>query len=279
MTAELDFGNKVFNEDCRLTMSRMPSDSVPLVITSPPYFGCRVYGGETLGNERHPAEYIEHVVAVTEMVRRVLAPDGTFYLNVGDLYFGTKGFSRNTGKHRRRTDHHYLGRKVVRPTGGWLQYKQLLLLPWRIAAHMQDNGWLLRNSIVWEKANPMPAFARDRRLPCYELIFHFVKRRKYHFDFAMAKQLRSHRDLFRTSVIPFRDHPASFGEKVVTPFLLTSSRPGDLVYDPFLGSGTTAVVAKRWGRRFAGSETNTAYYKSAAGRIRSTALASKPPRP
>jgi site-specific DNA-methyltransferase (adenine-specific) len=207
------------------------------------------------------------------MVRRVLAPDGSFYLNVADFSFGTKGLSRNTGKHRRRTDHHYHGRKVVRPTGGWLQDKQLLLIPPRIAHAMQDNGWLLRNRIVWEKANPMPAFSRDRRLRCHEDIYHFVKRPKYHFDLAMAKQLRSHRDFFRTPARPSGDHPASFGEEVVTPLVLTSSRPGDLVYDPFLGSGTTAVVAKRWGRRFAGSETNTAYYNSAARRIRLTDLA------
>jgi site-specific DNA-methyltransferase (cytosine-N4-specific) len=262
-----DFVNMLFHEDCAETMARMPAGCVDLVITSPPYFGCRHYGGETLGREEHPAEYVADVVAITEMVRRVLAPTGSFYLNVGDVYFGTKGFSRNKGKYRRKTDLHYQDHHVVKPTGNWLQNKQLLLLPSRIAVEMQNNGWLLRNRIIWEKKNPLPAFAQDRRLPCHEEIFHFVKSRRYSFDYAVAKRIGSHRDVFRSIVRPFRDHPASFGEDVVEPLVLTSSQPGDFVYDPFIGSGTTAVVAKRHGRRFAGSDTNEHYVESAQRRI------------
>jgi site-specific DNA-methyltransferase (cytosine-N4-specific) len=279
----LNFVNKLFHENCHETMSRMPDGCVDLVITSPPYFGCRHYGGETLGREQHPAEYVSHVVAVGEMVRRVLSPSGSFYLNLGDVYFGTKGFSRNSGRRRRKTDHHYQQHKVVKPTGGWLQHKQLLMLPSRIAAAMQDSGWMLRNHIIWVKANPLPAFASDRRLPCYEDVFHFVTRPNYYFDYETAKRIGSHRDFFRTNVRKFGEHPASFSEDVVRQFVLTSSRPGDLVYDPFLGSGTTAVVASRLGRCFVGSETNERYCELArqnvSAQFRDAGLVLPPPRP
>lgn len=251
--------NKIYHENCLTTMEQMPNDFVDLVVTSPPYFGCRQYGNETLGREEHPLDYVKNIVEITDKVKKILKPTGTFYLNIGDVYFGTKGFSRNTGKYSRKTDQHYKEHKIAKPDGKYLQYKQLLLLPTRIASIMQDNGWILRNNIIWEKANPIPSHCPDRRMPCYEYIFHFVKEKKYYFNWDKAKELESHRDFFRTSVKPFKGHPAAFNEDVIGPLILTSSKVGDLVYDPFMGSGTTAVVSKKFGRNFLGSEINSEY--------------------
>jgi len=251
--------NKIYNEDCVSTMKRMTDDFVDLVVTSPPYFGCRQYGDETLGRESDPRDYIKNIVEISSHVKRILNPNGSFYLNIGDVYFGSKGFSRNKGRWERKTDHHYKEHKICKSDGKYIQHKQLLLLPTRIAAAMQDEGWVLRNDIIWEKANPLPASARDRRLPCYEHIFHFVKSRKYFFDEKKAKELGSHRDFFRSSVKPFKDHPAAFTESIIEPLILTSSTKKQLVYDPFMGSGTTAVVAKKYGRKYVGSEINPDY--------------------
>lgn len=251
--------NKIYNEDCVETMKRMPDDFVDLEITSPPYFGCRQYGNETLGREENPLDYIKNIVSITDHLKRVLKPTGSFYLNIGDVYFGTKGFSRNKGRFERKTDQHYKEHKIVKEDGKYLQHKQLLLLPTRIAAIMQDNGWILRNNIIWEKANPIPSHSPDRRMPCYEYIFHFVKDRKYYFDWKKAKELESHRDFFRTSVRPFKGHPAAFNEDVISPLIQTTSKVGDVVYDPFMGSGTSAVVSKKFERNFIGSEINSKY--------------------
>lgn len=240
---------------------RLPPDCIDLVITSPPYFGCRQYGNETLGREENPRDYVKNLADIMSYVKRILKPTGSFYLNIGDVYFGSKGFSRNEGTWARKTDHHYKEHKICKPDGKYIQHKQLLLLPSRIAIAMQDDGWILRNDIIWEKTNPLPASARDRRLPCYEHIFHFVKSRKYMFKEAVSKKIQSHRDVFRTGLKPFGKHPAAFTAAVIEPLILTSSRKGSIIYDPFMGSGTTAVVAEANKREWIGSEINPDYIK------------------
>jgi DNA modification methylase len=259
--------NKIITGDCQVVMAELPANSIHLVITSPPYFGCQKYGEETLGREADPREYVRNIVTITDSIKRVLRPYGSFFLNVGDVYFGTKGFHRNLGRFYRKTQDHYTEHRIVAPDGKYLQHKQLLLLPPRIAMAMQEGGWILRNVIIWEKTNPQPSPARDRRLPCYEYIFHFVKSRRYYFDQPLCRALGHHRDVIRTSVSPFDGHPASFSERLMEPFILTSSKPGDIVLDPFSGSGCIAAIAKRLGRNFVGIELNEAYAKDSRDRI------------
>lgn len=253
--------NKIFNEDCQETIKRLDEASVDLIVTSPPYFGCRLYGDETLGREEHPAEFIANIVEIMDSTKRILKDTGSLYLNMGDVYFGTKGFSRNQGKYKRKTDHHYKEHKITKPDKKWIQHKQLLMIPTRVAASLQDRGWVLRNNIIWEKANPLPAFSKDRRLPCYEYIFHFVKSKRYYFDYQRAKELKHHRDVIKTSVKPFKNHPASFSEELISPLIETTCPVGGVVYDPFMGSGTTACVSQRLNRNYLGSELNEEYYQ------------------
>lgn len=248
------FLDRIICGDSLAVMKDMPDECVDLVITSPPYFGCRKYGNETLGREEDPREYLRDLFAFTSVIKRILKSTGSFYLNIGDVYFGTKGFIRNKGKWARKTDHNYAEHKIVKPDGQYLQYKQLLQLPSRLAIMMQDDGWILRNDIIWEKGNAIPAHSPDRRLPVYEHIYHFVKSRKYFFDYEKAKSFGHHRDVIKQNIEAYGDHQATFPSDLVAPFILTTSNEGDVVLDPFTGSGTVAAVAKNHNRRYVGIE-------------------------
>jgi len=252
----------------------IPTDSIPLIITSPAYYGCRMYGGgrNELGREWHPMSYVENLILHAIEWKRILRPDGNLYLNLGDVYFGTKGFTRNEGDHARKTDHHYKEHDKVRSEGCYTRDKQLLLLPSRVAIRMQELGWILRNEIIWTKPGPLPAHANDRRLPVHEKIFHFVKSHRNYFDQATAKRLGSHRDETRHGIEKFGEHQATFPETLIAPLVLTSSREGDTVFDPFIGSGTTAVVSKRCKRHWLGFELVKRNCRMANERVNGTAV-------
>ena len=262
------YHNQIIRGDSLKLLADLPEDVINLIITSPPYFGCRIYGNETVGREQDPREYVKSMLDFTQEMKRVLHPDGSFYLNVGDIYFGTKGFIRNKGSRARKTDSNYRDYKVVKPDGKYLQYKQLLMLPERIAMGMQEQGWMLRNKIIWEKPNPIPSYSPDRRYPVYEHIFHFVKSRKYFFDLTLAKSMKHHRDVIRNGIEPFDKHQASFPLSLIVPFILTTSKENDLVLDPFMGSGTTAVACVQTNRNYLGFEINSEYCKYAEKRVR-----------
>ena len=264
------FLGKIICGDSLELLRELPSNSVNLIITSPPYFGCRIYGNETIGREESPLDYVNSLLQFTIELNRVLRKDGSFYLNIGDVYFGTKGFIRNKGRYARKTDTHYKEHKIVKPDGKYLQYKQLLMLPERVAIGMQEQGWLLRNKIIWEKPNPVPSYSKDRRYPVYEYIFHFVKSKKYHFDLEFAKKLNNHRDIYRNGIEPFKEHQASYPVSLIKPLILTTSKENYVVLDPFMGSGTTAVAAILTNRRFIGFEINSEFCSIAEIRIKET---------
>lgn len=261
------FLNKVTNGDTLDLIGYLPTNSINLIITSPPYFLCRLYGNETIGREEHPLDYINNLLKFTKEFKRVLKKEGSFYLNIGDVYFGTKGFIRNKGKYSRKTDLHYKEHKITKPDGIYLQYKQLLMIPERVAIGMQEQGWILRNKIIWEKPNPVPSYSKDRRYPVYEHIFHFVKSRKYYFDLDIAKSLNNHRDIIKNGIEPFKKHQASFPISLIKPLILTTSKENDIVFDPFLGSGTTAVASLELNRNFIGFEINLDFCTLANDRI------------
>ena len=268
------FASRIVCGDAITAMKSLPADCLNLIITSPAYFGCRQYGSEELGREEHPADYVDNLFQVTKAMHRVLSSAGSLYLNIGDVYYGTKGFHRNKGEWTRATARHYINHNIIPPYGRgpmpdrWLQYKQLLGVPERLMCRMQDYGWFLRNKIIWEKPNAQPVHADDRRYPCWEYIFHFTKSPKgYFFDLKLAKTLGVDRDVFRVNIQPFKNHPASFPEKLIEPLVLTSSQPGDVVGDMFFGSGTVGAVCKRLDRRYWGVELNPDYARQAQERI------------
>jgi site-specific DNA-methyltransferase (adenine-specific) len=264
-----DITNKIIEGNSLGILKTFPDECINLIITSPPYFGCRVYGNETLGRESHPLDYIKNLFEFTKELKRVLKKNGSFYLNMGDVYYGTKGFHRgNKEDYKRKTHKHYKEHQLAPEDGKYLQLKQLLLLPPRLAIMMQEDGWIVRNQNLWEKPNPVPSFSKDRRMPVYEYFYHFVKSKDYYFDYETAKKLDHHRDIVRCGIESFGDHQATFPEKLIAPFIKATSKAGDLVLDPFGGSGTVGKVAKRTDRNYVLIELNPEYCEIARDRVK-----------
>jgi DNA modification methylase len=156
-------------------LAAMPAGSAACIVTSPPYWAKRDYGvpGQ-YGHEPDPGAYVATLRAVFGEARRVLADDGTCWLNLGDSY--SAGGAAATGLH------HYIGAGLAGRHAPGMGTKNLLGLPWRVALALQDDGWIVRNAVVWHKPNAMPESVRDRLNCRYEMIFLLVKSRHYWFD-------------------------------------------------------------------------------------------------
>lgn len=257
--------------DCREQMRSLADGSVQTCVTSPPYFGLRDYGMDgQLGLEPSPSDFVAAMVEVFREVRRVLADDGTLWLNLGDSYGAAK---------------------------------QLLGIPWRVALALQDGGWCLRQDIIWHKPNPMPESVRDRCTKAHEYIFLLSKSPKYFFDSEAIKEvgvipagtkgakgsaeragqvgvnsrppeykiydgMRNKRSVWTVTTKPFKGaHFATFPPELIEPCVLAGSRSGDTVLDPFGGSGTTAGVAIKHGRKAILCELNPDYAALVPNRI------------
>ena len=177
--------NEVVCGDCLEVLKTFPDESIDLTMFSPPYWGLRDYGiSGQIGLEEHPSKYIEKMVKVCQEVKRVLKKTGSMYIVIGDTYFGSGGAGGQYKKfspNRKEIVNDYKQPKVEND-GKWLQPKQLMGIPWRVAIALQEDGWILRNDIIWNKPNHMPSSVTDRLTNAYEHIFHFVKSRKYYYD-------------------------------------------------------------------------------------------------
>lgn len=166
----------------------LPSESVNCVVTSPPYYGLRDYGvpGQ-YGLEETPPAYVEQMRQVFAEVRRVLAGDGTLWLNLGDSYTrgngqGNAGPSSGLQGGTRPSFRQDGAAVAPKMRSGGLPNKNLLGIPWRVAFALQDDGWILRNRIVWNKSNAMPESVTDRLSNRCEDLFLFTKSQRYWFD-------------------------------------------------------------------------------------------------
>jgi len=234
-----------------------------------------------IGLEETPDAYVAEMVALFREVWRVLADDGTLWLNIGDSYAGN-----NSGK--------------------GLKPKDLIGIPWRVAFAFQADGWYLRSDIIWHKPNPMPESVTDRPTKSHEYLFLLTKSPRYYYDHEAIKEdavtnigeakirfggskygdsddpkhatksgnvyepsgKRNKRDVWTINTKPFKGaHFAVMPEALVEPCVLAGSAEGDTVLDPFTGSGTVAVVANRHGRNFVGTELNAEYAQIAYDRI------------
>lgn len=247
----------------------LPDGSVDCIVTSPPYFGLRDYGSEgQYGLESTLAGYVETIRALFKELQRVLANDGTLWINVGDTY-------RN---------------------------KAQQLVPSRVAIALQEDGWILRNDIIWHKPDAMPHSVKDRMVSKHEHLFLFVKSSKYHFDLdpireraitadldaprlsypagsssylrgsePMAKSGKSWGlplhpagknpgDVWKMSHAKFKAaHFATFPRELPARAIKAGCKPGGTVLDPFSGSGTTGMVAKELGRKYVGIDISEEY--------------------
>jgi site-specific DNA-methyltransferase (adenine-specific) len=270
--------------DALSRLSEIPSDSVDVVITSPPYFRQRDYSVATqIGQEDSPERYVERLVAVFREVRRVVQPRGSLWLVLGDKY--AEG--------------------------------ELLGMPWRVALALQADGWLLRSDVIWHKPNAMPSPTKSRPTTDHEYVFFFTRSRDYFYDadairephvtFTENSRMRGGRNHFgRRGGTPeagknggnsnlhdgrwdqafhplgrnkrtvwsiplskFREaHFAVFPERLVETCIQASCPQGGRVLDPFLGSGTTAVVSQRLGRSFLGIDICEEYCQMAERRLK-----------
>lgn len=174
--------------DCIDMMRTLPDESVHTCVTSPPYYGLRDYGVEgQIGLEETPAEFIARLVDVFREVRRVLRADGTIWVNMGDTYASIAGGyapGGSAGKHdmvSQATRGAVLrGKRRAPPMG--LKQKDLMGIPWRLAFALQDDGWYLRQDIIWHKPNPMPESTRDRCTKSHEYVFLLSKSPRYYYD-------------------------------------------------------------------------------------------------
>lgn len=328
-------------------------NSIDCCVTSPPYWGLRDYGvtGQ-IGLENTMQEYIDKTLEVFEEVKRVLKPQGTLWLNLGDSYVGTGGdrqpvdgngpfetitrLSPNNGRWARNA------KSVLKP-------KQLVGIPWKVAFALQENGWYLRSDIIWAKPNPMPESVKDRPTKSHEYIFLMTKSQKYYYDCDSIKEpvididsntpqdierammrrrkaapkgnarifrggaycnnstfnnceggrrtvsgnldrkygdernrpgsqlgasvpwegtMKNKRDVWIVASQPCKEaHFATFPPKLIEPCILAGCPAGGIVLDPFMGSGTTAMVSIQLQRNFIGFELNPEYIKIAERRI------------
>jgi DNA modification methylase len=169
--------------DCREMLKTLESESVHTVVTSPPYWGMRNYGGGVgeIGQELTLTEYVANLVEVFNLVKTVLRSDGTLWLNMGDKS-STDGKWGGNKKHAGKNYTSNAGGYRTLKLNSGLPQKNLLGLPWRVAFALQDAGWILRQDIIWHKPNPMPESVTDRPGKCHEYIFLFSKSPRYYYD-------------------------------------------------------------------------------------------------
>ena len=219
-----------------------------------------------LGMEATQEEYEEKLVKVFHEVYRVLADDGALFVTLGDSFD---------------------------------EDKNLRGIPWSVASKMRDDGWKLRNDIIWYKSNPKPEPVKDRFTRAHDYTFMFTKNGKYYYDYDAVREpansltggpihgkhsvergrqtsistydvndgLRNPHTVQIAATQPQANHPAATPEKVVRPYIIAASRKGDVVLDPFAGSGTTLMVAKGLGRYYIGIELRPEHIKSIRARL------------
>jgi DNA modification methylase len=249
--------------DCRDLLKQLPDGCIQTCVTSPPYWGLRDYGVEgQLGQEQSPYEYVANMVEVFRGVRSALRDDGTLWLNLGDSYAD----------------------------------KSLVGIPWMVAFALREDGWCLRSDIIWHKPNPMPESVTDRPTKAHEYVFLLAKSQRYHYDASAISEaavkgdagagarnyvagsvgnqrkrlsqtevdrtLRNKRTVWTVASQSFAgSHFATMPPTLVEPCILAGSSTGDIVLDPFFGSGTTGMVAEKHGRKWIGFDLNPEYEK------------------
>lgn len=320
----------------------MADASVDCCVTSPPYYGLRDYGIEgQIGQEASPDLYISNLVRVLMEVHRVLRPQGTLWLNLGDTYAGSgKGSGGSYAKDypgreeyckpRDRSVKRWGGGNV--PATGHLKRKDLMMIPAQVAIALQMEGWYLRSEIVWHKTNGMRESVKDRPCAVHEKIFLLSKSDRYFYDYEAVRiepseysmqyrrtrenynkpeqsapgqsphsgsrdkqggHSRRHAGFNKRWDQMSRDEQRSFGaalnnvwahgvggtrikhyavmsDRIAETCIKAGCPVGGVVLDPFCGSGTTGIVAKRLGREFVGNDINPDYATMSDERVAAT---------
>ena len=282
--------------DCRETLKQF-DEKARVCVTSPPYYGLRDYGGENnqIGMEQTPEDYVDEMVKVFRLVRDNLTDDGTLWLNIGDSYYNYRSDGNYPKQTVSKTRQDLPTKTPVR--GNKLEgykSKDLIGIPWLLAFALRKDGWYLRQDIIWHKPNPMPESVKDRCTKAHEYIFLLSKNKNYYYNNEAIKEpvkqdwgtrdrtngkyhnegtgLQPHsgltksyskknkRSVWSVTKKPYKGaHFATFPPELIEPCIKAGSEVGDIILDPFMGSGTTAMVAKMLDRYYIGCELHEDY--------------------
>ena len=289
--------------DCRETLPAF-IDEARMCVTSPPYYGLRDYGGEAsqIGMEQSPEEYIQQLVEVFRLVRDNLTDDGTLWVNIGDSYYNYRSDGNYPKQTVSKTRQDLPTKTPVRGNKlEGLKSKDLIGIPWMHAFALRADGWYLRQDIIWHKPNPMPESVKDRCTKAHEYIFLLSKNKNYYYNNEAIKEpakdwgtrdrsngkyhnpgsglvphsgltksyeRKNKRSVWSVTKKPYKGaHFATFPPDLIEPCILAGSEPGDIILDPFMGSGTTAMVAKQHGRYYMGCELHEDYGELIKNRV------------
>ena len=289
--------------DCRKTLPVF-IDEARMCVTSPPYYGLRDYGGEDsqIGMEQSPQEYIQQLVEVFRLVRDNLTDDGTLWVNIGDSYYNYRSDGNYPKQTVSKTRQDLPTKTPVRGNKlEGLKSKDLIGIPWMLAFALRADGWYLRQDIIWHKPNPMPESVKDRCTKAHEYIFLLSKNKNYYYNNEAIKEpakdwgtrdrsngkyhnpgsglvphsgltksyeRKNKRSVWSVTKKPYKGaHFATFPPDLIEPCILAGSEPGDIILDPFMGSGTTAMVAKQHGRYYMGCELHEDYGELIKNRV------------
>ena len=323
--------NTIINGNSLEVLKSLPDNSIDCCVTSPPYYALRDYGCDgQIGLEETPEKYIESLCDVFSEVRRVLAPQGTLWLNIGDSYNGNKVGNTDVVKNKKVSESNDFHKKLL----GGAKPKDLIGIPWMLAFALRSQGWYLRQDIIWQKPNPMPESVTDRCTKSHEYIFLLSKSQKYYFDYESIMEpcadqsrtnyacgnrtnginkdrndndfgersknwkprtkncqydgqkpnsfhlsrengepdkeyyVRNKRDVWTINTKPCKEaHFATYPFELIKPCILAGCPEDGIVLDPFMGSGTTAIVARSLNRNYLGVELNPEYIKIAHKRL------------
>ena len=323
--------NTIINGNSLEVLKSLPDNSIDCCVTSPPYYALRDYGCDgQIGLEETPEKYIESLCDVFSEVRRVLTPQGTLWLNIGDSYNGNKVGNIEVVKNKKVSESNDFHKKLC----GGAKPKDLIGIPWMLAFALRSQGWYLRQDIIWQKPNPMPESVTDRCTKSHEYIFLMSKSQKYYFDYEAIQEpcadqsrtnyacgnrtnginkdrndndfgersknwkprtkncqydgqkpnsfhlsrengepdkeyyVRNKRDVWSVNVKPCSEaHFATYPFELIKPCILAGCPENGIVLDPFMGSGTTAIVARSLNRNYLGVELNPEYIKIAHKRL------------
>jgi DNA modification methylase len=247
---------------------------------------------------------------VFRCVKDILADDGVLWVNIGDSYCNSNGFARASAEYQRegRNNMPANDRKLDKLHEAGYKTKDLIGIPWMLAFALRADGWYLRQDIIWNKPNPMPESVQDRCTKAHEYIFLLSKSPKYFYDNEAIKEpahttdesnrdrdasrlnntpgrtrmaglktnhyeMKNKRSVWTVNTKPYKGaHFAVFPEELIEPCILAGSRIDDVVFDPFMGSGTTAQVAQHLGRKYLGCELNPDYKPLQDKRVAQQAL-------
>ena len=301
--------DKIYQGDSLDVLKTFEDNSVDCCVTSPPYYALRDYGVDgQIGLEETPEKYIERLTEVFMEVHRVLKPNGTLWLNIGDSYNGNKVGNTEVVKNKKVSESNDFHKKL------WsgAKPKDLIGIPWMLAFSLRNAGWYLRQDIIWCKPSCMPESVTDRCTKSHEYIFLMSKSERYYFDYEEIQEpcvnqertnfqsgsrknginkdrndndwgerskswipkmkgdkiVRNKRDVWMVNPKPNKEaHFATYPEELVATCILAGCPEKGIVLDPFMGSGTTGIVANKLNRHYVGIELNPEYVEMAERRI------------